>query len=60
MGDAFSDGEKLELKSDLGLELRLRTLLFGKSSLTLRLGIAWPLDEEEREGRVFFVVGEAF
>ncbi len=60
MGDAFSDGEKLELKRDLGLELRLRTLLFGKSSLTLRLGIAWPLDEEEKRARVFFAIGEAF
>ncbi len=60
MGDAWPEGQKLELKTDVGLELRLRTLLFGKSSLTLRLGIAWPLDEEERGGRVFFAVGEAF
>jgi hypothetical protein len=60
MGDVFSDRQELELKRDLGGELRLRTLLFGKSSLTFRLGIAWPLDEEERRGRVFFAIGEAF
>ena len=60
IGDAFSEGEKLQLKRDLGLELRLRTLLFGKAPLTLRLGIAWPLDEEERKGRVFFATGGAF
>jgi outer membrane protein assembly factor BamA len=60
IGDVFSDEEDLELRRDLGLELRLRTLLFGKAPLILRLGIAWPLDEEEREGRLFFATGEAF
>ena len=60
IGDVFSDEEDLELKRDLGLEFRLRTLVFGKVPLILRLGIAWPLDEEERKGRLFFATGEAF
>ncbi len=60
IGDAWSEGGKLELKRDLGLEMRLRTILFGKSTLTFRLGVAWPLDEEERKGRLFFATGEAF
>jgi Tol biopolymer transport system component len=57
-GDAWN--KKFKLKRGWGAEFRLRLLPFGKYSLILRLGIAWPLDWEKKEARVFFVVGGVF
>ncbi|MFQ5835794.1 MAG: peptidase MA family metallohydrolase, partial [bacterium] len=57
-GDAWN--KKFKLKRSWGAEFRLRILPFGKYSLILRLGIAWPLDWEKEEARVFLAVGGVF
>ncbi len=57
-GDAWD--KKFKLKRSWGAEFRLRLLPFGKYSLILRLGIAWPLDWEKKEARVFFAIGGVF
>ncbi|MFQ6067681.1 MAG: peptidase MA family metallohydrolase, partial [bacterium] len=49
-GDAWN--KKFKLKRSWGAEFRLRVLPFGKYSLILRLGIAWPLDWEKKEAQV--------
>ncbi|GAH41680.1 unnamed protein product [marine sediment metagenome] len=40
--------------------MRLRIIPFGKYSLVLRLGLAWPLDGEERGAKLFFSMGGIF
>ena len=57
-GDAWN--KKFKLKRSWGGEFRLRLLPFGKYSLILRLGIAWPLDWQKEEARVFFALGGVF
>ena len=52
--------EEIEIKRDIGAELRLRIIPFGKYSLVLRLGLAWPLDGEERGAKLFFAIGGIF
>lgn len=52
--------EEIELRRDIGAELRLRIIPFGKYSLVLRLGLAWPLDGEERGAKLFFTIGGIF
>jgi len=64
IGDAwegsFEDMEEIELKRDIGAELRLRILPFGKYSLVLRLGLVWPLDGDERGANLFLAIGDIF
>jgi len=57
-GDAWN--KKFKLKRSWGGEFRLRLLPFGKYSLIVRLGIAWPLDWEKKKMRVFFALGGVF
>ena len=61
-GEGAEDRQKedIELKQDIGAELRLRIIPFGKYSLVLRLGLAWPLDGEERGAKLFFTIGGIF
>ena len=59
IGDAWS-GDEVKLKKDWGVEFRLKILPFCRYSLILRLGIAWPLDYKDKEGRVFFNIGGIF
>ena len=61
-GEGVEDRQKedIELKQDIGAELRLRIIPFGKYSLVLRLGLAWPLDTEERGAKLFFTIGGIF
>ncbi len=49
-----------DLLRSCGAELRLRMIPFGKYSLVLRLGMAWPLDYEEKRGKFFLGVGGIF
>jgi len=57
-GDAWN--KKFKLKRSWGGELRLRLLPFGKYSLIVRLGMAWPLDWEKEEMRLFLALGGVF
>lgn len=62
-GTTWREGKSLEevkIYKDAGVELRLRVLPFGKYSLTMRLGIAWPFDYEDRGGRFFIGLGGIF
>ena len=59
-GDAWREDGKIDLKRDLGIEFRLRTLPFGKYPLILRLGAVWPLDYKDKRGKIFLRIGETF
>ena len=62
-GTTWREGKSLQevkIYKDAGVELRLRVLPFGKYSLTMRLGIAWPFDYEDRGGRFFIGLGGIF
>ncbi len=48
-----------KIKRSAGFELRFRMLPFGKSSLVLRMGMAWPFDYD-RKGRFFLALGGVF
>jgi len=51
--------DKEEIKKSAGFEFRLRMLPFGKYSLIMRMGMAWPLDYDKR-GRFFLRFGGIF
>ncbi|MCD6472864.1 PD40 domain-containing protein [Candidatus Aerophobetes bacterium] len=59
-GDAWREDGKIDLKRDLGIEFRLRTLPFGKYPLILRWGAVWPLNYKDKSGKIFLRIGEAF
>ncbi len=52
--------ENVSIREDAGLELRLRMLPFGKYSLLMRTGIAWPVHYEKTKGRFFILFGGVF
>jgi len=61
-GATWRKGERLEednIYKDAGLEFRLRMLPFGKYSVVMRFGVAWPLDYDRR-GRFFILFGGVF
>ncbi|NQS89184.1 PD40 domain-containing protein [Patescibacteria group bacterium] len=63
MGTTWGKEEELnmqDLSRSCGAELRLRMIPFGKYSLVLRLGIAWPLDYRRKEGDFFLSIGGIF
>lgn len=61
-GVTWQEEKKLEeskIYKDAGMELRCRMLPFGKYSLIMRLGIAWPFDYDGK-GRFFMALGGVF
>jgi len=60
MGSAWGKEKEIRVKRSIGLEVRSRILPFGKYSLIFRLGIAWPLDDEDKRGKIFFGIGNVF
>ena len=63
MGTSWRQEEKLDKSNmlrDIGTELRLRMLPFGKYSLVMRVGVVWPLDYNKRRGRIFLLFGGIF
>ncbi len=60
IGSAWGKEKQMELKRSLGFEARLRILPFSRYSLVFRLGLAWPLDYEDKRGKVFFTIGNVF
>ena len=63
VGTAWGKEERLNWQNLLrscGAEFRLRMIPFGKYSSVLRLGIAWPLDYNEKRGSFFLTVGGIF
>jgi len=60
VGSAWGKEKQMELKRSLGFEARLRILPFSRYSLIFRLGVAWPLDYEDKRGKVFFTIGNVF
>lgn len=62
-GAVWEQGQNLDKNDifrDVGGELRLRMLPFGKYSLVMRTGIVWPLDYKDKEGRFFLLLGGVF
>lgn len=60
IGSAWGKEKQMELKRSLGFEARLRILLFSRYPLIFRLGLAWPLNYEDKRGKVFFTIGNVF
>lgn len=62
-GCTWREEENLEdaiLREDVGLEFRMRMLPFGKYSLLMRMGMAWPIHYERTDGRFFILFGGVF